>query len=82
MSDNPKRGYEPPMARALDGLSVRGQEGICQIGNIPIVFECATGLDPQQDPAACQPTGLLPERGRCTTGGNAVEGCVSGSALQ
>ena len=75
--------YDPPRGRDLSTFSARGRVplGICQVGSNPIWETCASGSNPQQDPAACSPVGLLPERGRCTTGGNAVEGCVNGSLL-
>ena len=74
--------YEPPRGRDLSTFSVSGVPlGQCKNGSIPITFTCETGGNPEQDPAACWPVGNIPEQGRCTTGGNAVEGCVLGSFL-
>ena len=74
--------YEPPRGRDLSTFSVSGVPlGICENGFNPITETCSPGTNPEQDPAACWPSGLVPERGRCTTGGNAVEGCYLGSLL-
>jgi hypothetical protein len=93
MVEQSKRPYEPPLARDLSGFSVSGQigpQGWCQNGWDPIVGECATGGTPEQwcdpggalgGPNPCNPTGLIPTAGRCSTGQGAVEGCVVGSSL-
>lgn len=81
---SPRRRYEPPFARDLSGISAAGQselEGLCYPGSSPITASCEPGSNPSQNPASCSPTGLVPNLGRCTTGGNAAEGCVTGSAL-
>ena len=77
-----RRAYEPPRARDLSAFSVSGQwpMGICEHGQSPITFTCQDGPNPTQ-PTACSPTGTLPTRGRCTQGGNAVEGCFNGSGV-
>jgi len=75
--------YEPPISRNLSDFNANGQykpEAICQNGNSPISFTCADGGNPTQ-PDSCAPTGLLPTYGRCTNGGNAVEGCFAGSSV-
>lgn len=77
-----RHAYEPPQARDLSAFSVSGQwpMAICQDGSSPISFTCQDGPDPTQPPS-CSPNGLLPTYGRCSQGGNAVEGCFFGSRV-
>ncbi len=75
--------YEAPSAIDLSGISANGQDstlGICEAGNSPIAYTCADGVHPEQSDV-CSPVGTLPERGRCSQGGNAAEGCDAGSAV-
>lgn len=80
---NTKPLYEPPQFRNLSSFNVRGQDSpqaICQDGASPISYTCSDGGNPTQ-PESCSPTGLLPTYGRCSQGGNAVEGCFNGSGV-
>lgn len=78
-----KPSYKPPQFRDLSAYSVSGQynpQAICQDGSNPISYTCSDGPNPTQ-PESCSPTGLLPTYGRCSQGGNAVEGCYTGSGV-
>jgi hypothetical protein len=76
--------YEPPQAKNLSDFGVRGDgtKGFCSPGSTPVDWsQCSGGADPSQNPALCNPIGALPEWGGCTTGNNAVEGCLPGSVV-
>jgi len=74
--------YEPPRARDLSGLSVRGDGptpmGICTTGFSPTSASCTHGPYPaQQD--LCFPWGVAPEIGYCESGSVVAHGCFPGS---